>query len=150
MDTLPVFFDGAALLISLVVIVASFVSKTMVSGRIFGAKPQKMTWFGRMFMFVAGSVGVFQFGLAILKTKHVTINPAWSDVGLPVSRFFLEILFLVLAIPFLIASIRSLIRREEPNKINRLITLFLILICAYLLWNVLPGMAKEVSAVFHR
>ena len=132
------------------VIVASFVSKTMVFGRIFGSKPQKMTWFGRIWMFLAGLTGVYGFGLPILKRLHVATNPAWSDVGLRVSKFILEILFLVLALPFLIASIRALIRREEPNKINRLITVALAIVWAYLLWNIVPGMAKEVSAVFHR
>jgi len=150
MDTLPIFFDGAALLIAVVVIVASFVSKTMVFGRIFGGKPQEMTWFGRIWMFLAGLTGVYGFGLPILKHLRVAINPAWSDVGLRVSKFILETLFLVLAVPFLIASIRALIRREEPNKINRLISVALAIVWAYLLWNVLPGMAKEVSAVFHR
>ncbi len=141
---------GLALLVSLVVTVAAFVSKTMVWHPPFHSEPQKITWFGRMFMFLAGSIGVLQFGLAILKTKQVTINPAWYDRWLPVSKFFLEILFLLLALPFLTASIRALIRREEPNKINRLITAALAIVWAYLLWTVLPGMAKEFSAVFHR
>ncbi len=141
---------GLALLVSLVVTAAAFVSRTMVWHPPFHSKPQKITWFGRMFMFLAGSVGVLQFGLAILKTRQVTISPTWSDRWLPLSKFFLEILFLVLALPFLIASIRALIRREEPNKINRLISVALAIVWAYLLWNVLPGMAKEVSAVFHR
>jgi FtsH-binding integral membrane protein len=141
---------GLALLVSLVVAAAAFVSKTMVWHPPFHSNPQKITWFGRMFMFLAGSVGVLQFGLAILKRQQVTINPAWPDVGLPVTKFFLEILFLVLALPFLISSIRGLIRREEPNKINRLITVALAIVWAYLLWNVLPGMAKEISGVFHR
>jgi hypothetical protein len=140
---------GLALLVSLVVAIAAFVSKTMIWHPPFHSKPQKITWFGRMFMFLAGSIGMLQFGLAILKTKQVT-NPAWSERWLPVSKFFLEILFLALALPFLIASIRALIRREEPSKVNRLISVALAIVWAYLLWNVLPGMAKEVSAVFHR
>lgn len=109
---------GLALLVSLVVTVAAFVSKTMVWHPPFHSESRKITWFGRMFMFLAGSVGVLQFGLAILRTKQVTINPAWSVRWLPVSKFFLEILFLVLVLPFLIASIRALIRREEPNKVS--------------------------------
>ena len=147
-DTL--FFNGVGLLIAVAVIVASFVSKTMVFGRIFGSKSQKMTWFGRTWMFLAGLTGVYEFGLPILKQLHVVINPAWSDVGLRVSKFILETLLLLLVVPFLFASIRVLIRREEPSKINRLISVALVIVWAYLLWNVLPGMAKEISAVFHR
>ena len=150
MDIHPTFFDWVSLPLGFVLMIASFVSKSIVWGRMVGGKPQKITWFGRIFLFLVGSVFVYQSGLTILKSKHVLVSPSWSGIGLPVSKFFLEILFLVLAIPFLIASIRSLIRRDEPNNINRLITLFLTVICAYLLWNVLPGMAKEVSAVFHR
>lgn len=141
--------DGLAILLGLAVIAAAFVSKTMVWRPPIHSKPQKITWFGRVFMFFAGSVGVFQFGLAILHREHVTISPVWLDIGLPVSKFILEILFLALAVPFLISSIKALIRREEPNKINRLITVALIVVWSYLLWSVLPGMAKEVSSVVH-
>ena len=141
---------GLALLVSLVVTVAAFVSKSMVWHPPFHSEPQKITWFGRMFMFLASSVGMFQFGLAILKQLHVATHPIWSGVGLHVTKFILEVLFLVLALPFLISSVRALIRREEPNKINRLITAALAIVWAYLLWTVLPGMAKEFSAVFHR
>lgn len=76
---------GLPLLVSLVVTPAAFISKTMVWHPPFPRNPQKITWFGRLFMFLAGSVGVLQFGLAILKKKQVTINPEWSNVGLPVS-----------------------------------------------------------------
>ena len=93
-------------------------------------------------MFLAGLTGVYGFRLPILKRLHVATNPAWSDVGLRVSKFSLEILFLVLALPFLIASIRALIRREEPNKINRLITVALAIVWAYLLWNIVPGIGQ--------
>jgi hypothetical protein len=150
MDIHPTFFDWVSLPLGFVLMIASFVSKSIVWGRMVGGKPQKITWFGRIFLFLVGLVFVYQSGLTILKSKHVLVNPTWFGIGLAVSKFFLEILFLVLALPFLIASIRALIRREEPNKINRLITVALAIVWAYLLWNVLPGMAKEVSTVFHR
>lgn len=141
---------GLAFLVSLVVTAAAFVSKTIVWHPPYPNKPQKITWFGRVFLFVAGSACMLQFGLAILKTKQVTINPAWSDRWLPLSKVFLGILFLVVALQALIASIRALIRREKPNKINRLTSVAFAIIVPYLLWNLLPIMAKEVSAVFHR
>lgn len=150
MDIRPTFFDWISLPLGFVLIAASFASKTIVWGRMVGGKPEKITWFGRSFLFLVGSVFVYQSGLTILKSKHVLVNPMWSAIGLPVSKFILEILFVVLALPFLISSIRGLIRREEPNKINRLITVALAIVWAYLLWNVLPGVAREVSAVFHR
>ena len=56
---------GLALLVSLVVAIAAFVSKTMIWHPPFHSIPQKITWFGRMFMFLAGSIGMLQFGLAI-------------------------------------------------------------------------------------
>jgi hypothetical protein len=141
--------DGLAILLALVVIAAAFVSKTIVWRPPIHTSPQKITWFGRVFMFFAGSAGVLQFGLAILKRKHAIISPAWTDIGLHVSKFTLELLFVVLAVLLLISCIKALVRREEPNKINRLITVALTLVWAYLLWNVLPGIAKEVSSVVH-
>ena len=65
MDYFRVAIDGVAVLLGFVLLVGSFISKTIVWGRMFGAKPQKITWFGRIFLFVGGSITVFGFGLAL-------------------------------------------------------------------------------------
>jgi hypothetical protein len=72
-----------------------------------------------------------------------------GDRALQISNFILELLFVALATPFLILSVRQFIRREDRNKVSQLITIFLTLIWAYLLWNVIPGIAKGVSSIFH-
>jgi hypothetical protein len=116
---IKIFFDGIVLLIGLALIVASFVSKTIVWGQMVGGKPQTITWFGRTFLFLAGSVCVYRFGVAILSERRVTINPLWRDVGLPLSEVVLFVLALSLAVLFLIASIRdSWLRRSEGTRIQ--------------------------------
>jgi hypothetical protein len=109
--------------------------------------PKNATWFGRIFIFLAGSVGALQFGIAILKRKHILINPGQADRALQISSFVVEILFVAVLTPFLVMSIRQLIRREDQNKINQLITVFLILVWTYLLWQMIPGMAKELFSL---
>jgi hypothetical protein len=141
--------DGAALLGSLVVIGVSFVAKTIVWGRMGGGKPQKIKWFGRLFLFLAGSVGVYGFGLAILKQLHVEINPSWLDMGLPLSEVVLFVLFLSLAVPFLIVSIRdSWLRPKEGARIHRIISISLTLIFLYLIWETTPAITKKVLTLF--
>jgi hypothetical protein len=114
MDILGIFFDIVALLVSLVLIFGCFVSKTIVWGRMVGGKPQKITWFGRLFLFLAGSVGLCEFGLAILKRLRIAINPWWLAVALPVGKGVLFLLFLALAVPFIVVPIRdSWLRRKK-------------------------------------
>jgi hypothetical protein len=151
MMDIKIFIDGAALLIGLMLIVASFVSKTMVSGRMMGGKPQKITWFGRIWMFLAGSAAVYGFGLAILKQLHVAINPSWSQKGDSLSQGVLYLLFLSVAVPGVIVSVRDLwLKRKEETRIQRAISLFLVLIFSYFIGTAIPVIWKEVSAIFHR
>ena len=146
---IEIFLDGAALLIALVVIVASFVSKTVVYGRKHGSRPQKITWFGRIFLFLAGSVGVFQFGLTILKKQHVAVNPSLSDIGLPLSEVVLSLLFLSMAVPFLIVSIRdSWLRQENGTRTQRIISICLTLIFLYLVWEMAPAITRKALTLF--
>jgi hypothetical protein len=144
------FLNGITILLFLVLIVASFVSKTMVWGRMMGGKPQKITWFGRVFMFFAGLAGIYQFTLAILKRKHVAINPAWLDVGLPLSEVVLFGLFLFLAVHVLVVSIRdSWVKPKEESRIQRIISICLTLIFLYLIWETTPEITRKVLALFH-
>ena len=108
--------DGLALLLSVVIIVAAFASKTIVWRPPIHSKPQKLTWFGRVFMFSAGSVGALQFGIAILKRRGVLLNPAWFDRALQMSKFILELLFIALVTPLLIIYIRQLIPSGRPEQ----------------------------------
>jgi hypothetical protein len=143
-------FDGLGLLIAVVVIVASFVSKTMVFGRTFGGRPQKMTWFGRIWMFLAGLTGVYGFGLPVLKQLHVAINPAWSAIGQPLSEVVLFMLFLSLLVPVLIVSIRdSWLKRKEETRIQRVISICLAPIFLYLIWETTPAIMKRVLTLIH-
>ena len=149
MDILPIFLDGAAVLIGLALIVASFVSKTIVWGRMVGGKPQKITWFGRIYLFVAGADCVYGFGLAILKQLHVAISPAWLDIGQPLSEVVLFGLILFLVVPILIVSIRDLwLRRREESRIQRIISICLSLIFLYLIWETTPAIMKKVLTLF--
>jgi len=149
-DTLPTFLGGAALLIAVVVIVASFVSKTMVWGRMMGGKPQRITWFGRVFMFLAGLAGAYQSTLAILKRKHFAINPTWSDIGLPLSEVALFVLFLSLVVPVLIVSIKDLwLKRKEDTRIQRIISICLALIFLYLIWETTPAIMRKILTLAH-
>jgi hypothetical protein len=140
-----------ALFISLALIIASFVSTSIVWGRMIGGESQKITWFGRLFLFLAGSVGVYEFGLAILKQLHVAIKPSWLDIGLPVSAVVLFVLFLSLAVPFTIVSLRdSWVRlKERAGKIQQIISICLTLICLYLMWETTPAITRKVLALFH-
>jgi hypothetical protein len=150
MDPLPTFLDGALLLLGLVMMVASFISKIIVWGRMAGGKPEKITWFGRVFMFLAGSILVFQSGLNILKELHIAANPAWTDLGLPLSEVVLFALFLALAIPFLIAWIRdSWQGRREGARIERIIPVCLSLIFLYLIWETAPEIISKVLTLLH-
>jgi hypothetical protein len=150
MDILPIFLDGAALLIGLALIVGSFVSKTIVYGRMLGGKPQKITWFGRIFLFVAGLDCVYGFGLAILKQLHVAINPAWLDIGLPLSEVVLFVLALSLVVPVVIISARdSWLKRKEETRIQRIISICLTLIFLYLIWETTPAILRKVLTLFH-
>lgn len=149
MDTVTI-LDGLAFLLAIVLIVAAFVSKTIVWRPPIHNTPRKITWFGRVFMFLAGSVGVLQFGIAVLRRRGVLINPVWSDRALQTSTLILEFLFLTLVTPLLIVLIRQLIRREDPSKVNRVITVFLTAVSAYLLWNVIPDIVTKASGVLHR
>jgi hypothetical protein len=150
MNILSIFFDGVALFISLALIVASFVSTSIVWGRMIGGESRKITWSGRLFLFLAGSVGVYEFGLAILKQLHVAINPSWRDIGLPVSEVALFVLFLSLAVPFIIVSIRdSWVRRKERAEIQPIISICLILIFLYLMWETTPTITRKVLTLFH-
>jgi hypothetical protein len=85
MDIVPTFFDGVRLVIGLVLMIASFIARTIVWGRRLGGKPEKITWFGRMFMLLGGSVLVYESGLAILQQLQVAVNPSWHDIGLPLA-----------------------------------------------------------------
>lgn len=144
------FFDGVGLLISVVLIVISFVSKAMVFGRIFGGKPQKMTWFGRIWMFLAGLTGVYGFGLAILKQLRVAINPASVDIGVSLSEVVLFMLFLSVVVPVLVVSVRDLwLKRKEETRIHRIISVCLTLIFLYLIWETTPAIMRKVLTLFH-
>jgi len=150
MMDIKIFIDGAALLIGLMLIVASFVSKTMVSGRMMGGKPQKITWFGRIWMFLAGSAGVYGFGLDILKQLHVAIKPSWLDIGLPLSEVVLFALFLSLVVPVQVISIRELwLKRKEETRTQRIISICLTLIFLYLIWEATPAIMRKVLTLFH-
>ena len=117
------FFEGVGLLAAIALIIASFVSKTMVFGRILGGQPQKITWFGRIWMLLAGLTGVYGFGLPILKQLHVAIDPAWSATGQSLSEVVLFMLFLFLVMPFLVISIRDLwLKRKGETRIQRIIS----------------------------
>jgi hypothetical protein len=121
MNILPIFMDGAAVLIGLALIVGSFVSKTIVWGRMVGGEPQKITRVGRIYLFVAGSVCLYGSGLAILKRLHVAINPAWLDIGQPLSKVALFGLFFFLVVRVLIVFIRDLwLGRKEKTGIERI------------------------------
>jgi hypothetical protein len=144
------FLNGIAILLFLILIVASFVSKTIVYGHMLGGKPQKITWFGRIFLFVVGTTGAYQFSLAILKRRHVAINPAWSDIGVPLSEVVLFVLFLCFIVPFLIVSIRdSWLRRKDGTRIQRIISICLSLIFVFLIWETTPAIIRKVLTVFH-
>ena len=150
MDILPIFLDGVAVLIGLALIVASFLSKTIVWGRMVGGKPQKITWFGRLYLFLAGSVAVYEFGLAMLKQMHVAINPWCLDIGLPLGEVVMFVLFLSLAVPFLIASItESWVKRKEGTRIQRIISICLTAIFLYLIWETTPAIMRKGLTLFH-
>ena len=119
MDIVGVFFDVFALLISLVLIFGCFVSKTIVWGRMVGGKPQKIKWFGRLFLFLAGSAGLCEFGLAILKRLHTGISPWWNAIAVSISKDVLFLLFLALAVPFIVVPVRdSWLRRKKGTRIQ--------------------------------
>jgi hypothetical protein len=147
---IKIFLDGAALFISLLLIGASFVSKTVVYGRLIGGSPQKTTWFGRVFMFLAASVGVYQFGVPILKRLDVAIDPSWLDIGQRLSEVVLFVLVLSLVVPFLIVSLRDLwLKRKEETRIQRIISICLTLIFLYLIWETTPAITRRVLTLFH-
>jgi hypothetical protein len=149
MDIVTILY-GLAVLISLAMVVGSFVSKTIVWG-IPQRKPQKITLLGRIWLFVFGVTGACEFGLLILKRGHVSSTlPAWLDTALKLGRAISFLLFLYLVVSSLILSIRnSFLAGEETSKFSRLTTVVLTAIFLYLFWETIPGMAKEVSAVFH-
>jgi hypothetical protein len=148
MNTL--FFNGVGVLIAVVLIVASFFSKTMVFGRIFGGEPQKTTRFGRVWMFLAGLTGVCGFGLPILKQLHVASNPASVDIGQSLSEVVLFMLFLSMVIPLLIVSVRDLwLKRNEETRVHRIISICLALIFLYLIWEATPAIMRKVLTLFH-
>ena len=121
MDIFTIFMDGFAVLVGLALIVGSFVSKTIVWGRMVGGEPQKITWVGRLYLFVAGSGCVYGSGLPILKQLHVAINPAWLDIGQPLSKVALLGLFFFFVVRFLIVFIRDLwLGRKEKTGIERI------------------------------
>ena len=143
-------FDGVGVLIAVVLIVASFFSKTMVFGRILGGKSQKMTWFVRVWMFLAGVTGVCGFGLAILKQLHVAINPTAVDIGQSLSEVVLFMLFLSMVVPFLVVSVRDLwLKRNEETGVHRIISICLALIFLYLIWEATPAIMRKVLTLFH-
>jgi hypothetical protein len=150
MDISPTFFDWASLLFGLAMMVGSFVSKTIVWGRMVGGKPQKITWFGRIWMFLIGSVLVCQSGLAILKWLHIAISPLWFDIGLPLSDVVLFVLALSLLVPVLVVSTGDLwLRRKEMTAIERIISICLSLIFLYLIWETTPAIVRKVLTLFH-
>lgn len=66
--------DGLALAVSFVLIACAFISKTIVWRPPIHSNPTKTAWFGRIFMFCVGLVGVLEFGGAIFKWNHTLVN----------------------------------------------------------------------------
>lgn len=150
MDMLPIIVNGAALLICLVVMVGSFFSKTIVYGRMLGARPQKITWLDRISLFLLGSSGVYQFAVAILKEEHVRINPSWYSLGLPLSKAVMLASLLPITVVVLIASLRdSLLAQKAGTRIQGIISICLILIFVYLVWGETPTIVSKALTLYH-
>ena len=146
---IQIFLDGAALLLFTVLIVGAFISKTIVYGRMFGAKPEEIQWHGRIFLFVVGSVGAYQSGLAFLRELHPPIDFSGLERGLPLSNAILYVLALFFIVPALTGTLRELwLKRRGQSGLERVISIFMAAIFLYLIWETTPTMLGKVMSLF--